>query len=453
MIRSLGILGILLGSIAFIIMNPAIGVMMWTWVSIMNPHRLAYGFAHNFPVAYLIGGATILGWLVSKDSRKLPPHPIVILLIVYFFWTCITTVFAYDDTAPDKWLQYMKIVLFAILTMSIMKSRNRLHALVWMNVLCIGFFAIKGGLFTIVTGGGNRVWGPPGSFIGDNNALGLAMVMTLPLLRYIYAQTDHKYVRWGINGASLAWLAGILGTQSRASFVALGCMLIFLWLKSKNKLITGLLLVFAASMAVAFMPASFHNRMDTIESYDQDPSFMGRVYMWQFALKVARDNPILGGGFNVFYDENLRNLYLPEGVAGRAVHNVYFEVLGEHGYIGLALFMSIGIWAFFSCSRVIGLTSKRPDLKRANDLARMAQVSLVGYAVNGLTVNLATFDLYYTVLGIIVLNRYLVGEALKVPLPGISMDRRWKPEGPSGLPEPQASLATTDSSSASTFAN
>jgi probable O-glycosylation ligase (exosortase A-associated) len=134
--------------------------------------------------------------------------------------------------------------------------------------------------------------------------------------------------------------------------------------------------------------------------------------MWRFALKVARDNPVLGGGFNVFYDQDLRDRYLEPGETGRAVHSIYFEVLGEQGYIGFAMFFLIGVAAFFTCGRTMALTSKRPDLAWANSLARMSQVSVVGYAINGITLNLATFDLYYSLLAIIVLNRIIVERAL-----------------------------------------
>lgn len=430
MIRSLGLLSILLGSLAFIVMNPAIGILMWTWISVMNPHRLTYGFMYNFPVGNLIAGATIIGWLIAKENKKLPMHPIVVLLICYALWTNVTTIFAVYVTAVDKWQEYMKILLFAFLTMSVMKTRNRLYALVWMNVLCIGYFALKGGLFTVLTGGGNHVMGPPGSFIGDNNQLGLAMVMTLPLVRYVYSQTQNQYLRWGLNGATGLWLLAILGTQSRGAFVAMGCMMLFLWFKSKNKMVTALLLIFVAGVAVAFMPSTFQNRMESIQNYNDDASFMGRVYMWRFAIDLTKDHPILGGGFNVFYDEGLRERYLPPGVAGRAVHSVYFEVLGEHGYPGLILFLILGVTAFFTCSRVLTLTARRPDLSWANRLAAMLQVCLVGYAVNGLTLNLATYDLYYSLLAMVVINRYLVAKALREnPVPETVTDTRWRPEG------------------------
>jgi len=413
MIRSLGILGILLASVPIIILKPPIGVLMWSWISYMNPHRLAYGFIYNFPVADIVAIATLVGWAVSRESKKLPGHALTILLVIFTAWISVTTVFAVDDTAFDKWDRTIKILLFTFVTLGLMNSKNRLHALLWTIVLCLGYFALKGGVFTVLTGGDNHVFGPPRSFIADNNQLALALVMSLPLVRYLQMQAPNKWIWLGLAGAIPLWLLAILGSQSRGAFVAMACMLIFLVLKSRYRLYSGLALIFAGLMAFAFMPQSWQERMESIQNYQQDTSFQGRVDMWRFAVDVANDSPIIGGGFNVFYDDAYRQYYLPPDTMGRAVHSIYFEVLGEHGYVGLLLFLMIGITAFFTCSKVIRLTRHRPDLRWAHDLAPMLQVSLVGYAVNGLTLNLATFDLYYAVLSAVVITRYQVAKALR----------------------------------------
>ena len=94
----------------------------------------------------------------------------------------------------------------------------------------------------------------------------------------------------------------------------------------------------------------------------------------------------------------------------RAPHSIYFEVLGEHGWTGLVIFLMLGTIAFFTCSRTIKLSRASLEYKWSGDLAKMLQVSLVGYAAAGTFLNVATFDLYYHVLSIIVMNRILVGQ-------------------------------------------
>src|SRR3546814_10090715 len=62
------------------------------------------------------------------------------------------------------------------------------------------------------------------------------------------------------------------------------------------------------------------------------------------------------------------------------------------------LFRSFAVWRMGS--RTITLTAQRPDLHWAGDLARMCQVSLIGFAVAGAFQNLAFFDLYFHLIAI-----------------------------------------------------
>ena len=80
--------------------------------------------------------------------------------------------------------------------------------------------------------------------------------------------------------------------------------------------------------------------------------------------------------------------------------------------VGLALFLSIGLLAWRTCGRAIKRAKGIKDLAWTVDLARMLQVSLVAFAVGGLFLNKALFDLYYLYLVIIVVldqcvSRYL----------------------------------------------
>ena len=86
------------------------------------------------------------------------------------------------------------------------------------------------------------------------------------------------------------------------------------------------------------------------------------------------------------------------------VHSIYFEVMGEHGFIGFGLFVLIGLLAWRTGSKVIRECQKDPDRKWAADLAAMTQVSMVGYATGGAFLGLAYFDYYYHLVIILVLT-------------------------------------------------
>ena len=83
------------------------------------------------------------------------------LLLAFVFWMSFANLFAMvPDLAFEKWNQSFKILLMTFATIALMKSRERLHALVWIVVISLAFFGIKGGVFTILKAGAFPGLGP-----------------------------------------------------------------------------------------------------------------------------------------------------------------------------------------------------------------------------------------------------------------------------------------------------
>ena len=79
----------------------------------------------------------------------------------------------------------------------------------------------------------------------------------------------------------------------------------------------------------------------------------------------------------------------------RTAHSITFQVLGEHGFVGLGLFLLIGITALIKAQSIRRMAKGVPHLQWAADMAGMCQVSLVGFFVAGQFLNVAYFDLIY----------------------------------------------------------
>jgi probable O-glycosylation ligase (exosortase A-associated) len=161
------------------------------------------------------------------------------------------------------------------------------------------------------------------------------------------------------------------------------------------------------------MPEAWWDRMATIETYQQDDSAQGRFDAWTFALKLALDYPLTGGGFRVFYDSDIFLSYVPDAPTSRNAHSIYFEVLGENGFVGLAIFLALLSTAMLTCQRIVRQSRGHPELAWADQLARMIFVSLTGYATAGAFLNLGFFDLYYTILAILVATDRVVRAELR----------------------------------------
>jgi probable O-glycosylation ligase (exosortase A-associated) len=413
-VRDIFVLLSVLATIPLALRWPYVGILAWCWLSYMNPHRLTWGFAYDLPLAMIVAVATLLGWMLSKEPKRIPLTPVSWFLLALVFWMSFANLFAMvPDLAYAKWEQSIKILIMTFATMALCGTRERLHALIWVIVTSLALFALKGGIFTILGGGEYRVWGPPGSFIEDNNALAVALIMVLPLIRYLQIHTDQKLLRWGLYGIFVISIFSIIGSSSRGAFLALAAVALFLILRSRHRLVLSLGVVAMVVVSAAFVPQQWIDRMKTIETYQEDGSARGRLEVWGFAIKLALDRPIVGGGFRVSYNDDIYKKYVPGATKSRNFHSVFFEALGELGFPGLFIYLGILVSAWRCASSIIKQTRGREQLSWANDLARMVQISLVGFAVGGAFQNLGFFDLYFHIIAILVLIQQIVAKSIR----------------------------------------
>ena len=409
--RDLFITMIVLGTLPFILMRPYIGIYAWSWIGYMSPHRLSYGFAFSFPFAQLIALVLLVGFVFNKDSKRFPITPLTIVWILFLLWMCFTTIFAlYPDDAQNQLIKVLKAQFIAFLTVMLINSRERLHILAWVIFLSIGFFGIKGGVFTIMTGGGHRVNGPPGTYIGGNNELALAILMVTPLAIYLRHVTKNTWIKLFLLVAMLLMVVSAIGSQSRGAMLAAFSLGVYLWLKSSKKVITAIIAIIVGASIFSFMPQSWHDRMSTIETYEEDRSAMGRINAWTMATTVAASR-LTGGGYEIWRAEVFAE-YSPKPDYVHDAHSIYFEVLGEQGFIGLLLFLSVWFLAFYNAGWVIKKARGDPSFESLAVLVRMIQVCLIAYAVGGAFLGLAYFDLPYHLLAMIIAARMIVEKEL-----------------------------------------
>jgi len=397
----------------FALKRPEFGIYLWAWISYMNPHRLAYGFAATFPWAYMIAVATFIGLLFSKERFRVPWTRETKVLLILLLWMVVTTLNAVHPTlAWDQLVKVFKILLMTFVTLMVIRTRDQLNIFIWVIVLSLGFYGIKGGIFTVLKGGAFHVQGPEGTFIGGNNEIALALLMTLPLMRYLQLQAERHWLKLGLTGAILLNTLAIVGSQSRGALVGLAVMGLIFWLKSRKKFVTAVMVVAAVGIVAATMPAAWYERMSTIQTYDQDASAQGRINAWWVAFNVAKDR-VTGGGFETFTaDMFVRYAPNPDNV--HDVHSIYFEMLGEHGFVGLGLFLLLAAMTWLTGSKVIRATRKDPEKRWLADLVAMTQVSMIGYAAAGAFLGLAYFDFYYHLICIIVLAKVMLDRELEV---------------------------------------
>jgi probable O-glycosylation ligase (exosortase A-associated) len=405
---------IIAGTIPFILRRPYIGALTWVWLSVMNPHTQGWGFAVNFPFAAIIGGLTLISLVINKVPKTAPNVPVVIVFIAFVLWMNVTTVYAlHPDLVYDQWNKVMKIMLMTYVTCILIRDKRHIQLLIGVIVFSLAYYGVKGGIFTLTSGGQHLVWGPGHSFIAGNNEIALALIITIPLLYYLQIITKHKLARYGLVVAMLLCAVAALGSYSRGALVALAAMGGFLWLKSQHKIRLAILVILAIPLVLTYMPAEWAQRMDTINTYEEDASVAGRFNAWGVAYNLANDRPFLGGGFEVTTREQFDRYAANVEDIPRAAHSIYFQALGEHGYVGLGLYLLLGFLTWRSGVWIIRNTKNLKEYQWASSLASMIQVSLIGFATGGAFLSLLYFDVPYYLMAAMMATRIVVEKALK----------------------------------------
>lgn len=402
--RDIAVLSIVAVAALMTLRRPWIGVMLWTWLSIMSPHRYTWGFAYSAPVAAVAAGVTLLALLYTRERQWPFQGPPMVWFALLSGWVTLSWLMGMDVAGDyEQWNKVMKIYLMTFVAAALLSSRFHIMAFAWVTVGSLALLAAKGGLFTILSGGVSRVYGPAGSFIEENNAFGLAVLTTIPLMHFLQLQLKTAWMRHAMSAVMLLSAASALGSHSRGALLALIAMGAVFWLRSQRKGLIGVMILIVFVVLLPIMPEAWWDRMATIQTYEEDTSAMGRINAWHVAWQVALHN-FFGGGMS-YQHQILFILYGPYGDTVLSAHSNYFQMLGNHGFIGLFLFLALGVSTFRTATWLRRNARSIPEAQWAADLGSMVQVGLVGFAVGGAFLNLAYFDLPYNMMVMVVLAK------------------------------------------------
>jgi probable O-glycosylation ligase (exosortase A-associated) len=227
-----------------------------------------------------------------------------------------------------------------------------------------------------------------------------------------------------------------LGTQSRGALLGIGAMSVFLWLKSRSKILTGVVIGLFAVILLPLLPEEWYARMSTIQTYEQDQSAIGRLNAWGMAFNMALHR-VTGGGFESFQQYTFW-LYAPDPTNVRDSHSIYFQVIGHHGFIGFALFLLLIGFTWLTASSVSRTAKRNASMMWLRDLMAAVQISLVAYLSAGAFLGLAYFDYFYNLVLIVAVGRVVLARTLAG-----SSETKQAPTDALGVPQPQTSVRRT----------
>jgi len=384
------------------VLRPWIGILVWYWFGLMNPHRLTWDFAFSMPFAMWIGSAVLLGTVFAKDRQAIPWNVPLRLLPILFLYFTFTTFFAWAPfNAWIQWEKVAKIILMTFVACVFIHGRDRIRALLLVVALSVGFYGVKGFFFVLRSGGTERVLGPEGSFVSGNTYLGLGLSMVIPLLVMLGREEQRTWSRRGLYVAAAMCFVSTIFTYSRGAYLGLGAIAFLLLWHAKRKLLAALLLVPVLAIGPDLLPNKVFDRADLIANYEEDRSAMQRLQSWTAAYLIARDHPITGAGFELeFADDARLRPYLDPAYSSfgdhlKSAHSLYFQVLGQHGFVGLALNLAMLIATLLSLRRTRVIARRSLDKAWLATYALGIQIGFIGYLVAGAFISVAYFDLAY----------------------------------------------------------
>jgi probable O-glycosylation ligase (exosortase A-associated) len=419
LMRDIFVLAIIFGSVPVCFINPYFGILMWNWVAVFNPHRFTYGFAYNFPVAYVVALPTMAGMLFTrKINRNIITRESVILILLWV-WFAVTIFYAssvpifsqHIDAGMAQLVRVSKVLLITFVTILLVTSRDRLRNLFLVLGLSIGVLAIKGALFGIRTGGENRVWGPPESFLADNNDLALATNMALPILFFLAAEEKRRWLKILLRLAFVCGIFSVLLSYSRGGLLGLVIVLCAIAATSRHKVLTASFVLVCAILVFSYAPGKWMERMGDFYHGDIDRSARGRLNAWEFAIVLSEHFPLTGGGFETFTPD-LFQRYTPD-LFFAGPHSIYFQTLGEQGFVGLALFLGLLGSCGLSLWRMARMSRYVPSLNWAGPYAYMLGTSLLAYMVSGAFLPRAYFDFFYTLVATVIIMNVICQKELR----------------------------------------
>jgi probable O-glycosylation ligase (exosortase A-associated) len=419
--RDLVLLAILPFMLYFMARRPFIGVGMWIWTALFFPNAWVYGIAGNIRYNLLFTAVAILSYLAMKNKPRAVFGALGAMVLLFFFWTTISTMLtlAPPERSWDIWGRFAKVITLFVFVILVIEKKLHVDFFLWCVVLSVGFYGDLEALKFLASGGGHKIEGLPGHVLGDRNELSLAFVMTLPICYYLLGEFGHRsrLVWLALLGTMVLLVVAVIGTQSRGGFVALAGFGVYLFIKTERKVpifVLGALLVVGLSF---FVSDEWTSRMNTMETADEDASFMGRVTAWKLSFILAMQNPVFGGGFKSLetfsvwtelsqhffsYDWFYTGTALPNTERARAAHSIYFQVMGEHGFVGLAIFLVCLAGAFFKAGRIANQARKIDAAPWIRQLATMLQLSIFAYGLGGAALSFAYFELFYAIIALLI---------------------------------------------------
>jgi len=376
--------------------NPFIGLLIYICFAIIRPEALWHWSVPPGNYSRVIALSLLVGWALRGfgDWRFGRATPIVLCLVAFLGWACISATRALMPERAWEWIEAIgKIVLPFVVGMTVIDSTLKLKQLAWLILLGHGYVAYE--LNRAYLNGFNRL--QEVGFGGmDNNCLVITFVTCCGLAFFLGLSARALWQKALAFGCLALMTHAILFSFSRGGMLGLIVVGIVAFLITPKRLTNWLVMLAIAAVAIRLAGPEVVGRFFSTFADDQqrDVSAQSRLDMWKICADAIASNPVFGLG-PYHFPVHAAHFGLTEG---KEAHSLWLQIGAELGLPGLSLLLLFYLVCIVRLWPVSRFGYPVPD-PIFHDIARMVIASLAGFMVAAQFVSLPGLESpYYIVL-------------------------------------------------------
>ena len=421
------LLALIVGLICLVVIlfRPYFGLLLFTLLIYIRPGDFlpALGLFH---ITRIVAGFTFLVLIfqrqrfqrpILRDSRQIR---LLTALFVLMCFAVLTSI--WKANSLKHIFGFIKIYIGFLLIINLADSVKKIKGVVLTMVfsgLVLGVWSVINYFQSASLLSEARIKAMVSGMFSDPNDLALCFIMLIPFATYLFVKNRNVFIKLLSLSSVGIFMLGTIFTKSRGGALGLLGVVLFLFLRSRNKLKAAVGLLLIAVFFFSFAPAGYIERIQTIHLGPQeDPSVISRMDAWKAGVSMISHN-LLGVGPGNF-GEGFVYYRPPDAIdfpgMRRAAHNAFIQIGAETGIIGLIVFLALIIVTLRDLNRTkkIALQFRNKEGRDTAGLADATFVSLVSFLICSFFLSQAYNWVLYYLVGFSVLLNEVIRQKSKV---------------------------------------
>jgi O-antigen ligase len=373
----------------WLLLNPFQALLLYMVLVAVRPQEEIVQL-QVIPVERLCAVLAMLGWglQVAGGKTMKPVSRSIGGWFLAFTAVCFLSIFTsvWKLGSFNAWIEVLKLGVLFFLISQLVYSPGRL--LIFLLVFAVGHIWMAGeslrlyysegydyvrmGIVRATTGSASR---------GDPNSLAASLVLAICFA--LYTIRARRNFLWRLSWLGVIATGGVVLvlTGSRSGMLGALFLLFYLWITSKKKLLTGIVIAIVVIVGWRAMPLQYQDRFLTTFDSKRNPSAaesaQGRITGLKLGAQMLMDRPLLGVGIGNFGIAHGMLYSPPRERSWYEAHNLAGQIAGETGILGLITFVGFVIACMKGATRVRSmLSSVDTDTVEARGISAVSRACL-----------------------------------------------------------------------------